>query len=290
MVSFSEWISEVNFFNFIQTLIDGQYFDLVFPFLLVYAILISILPRAKLFENKEGKTNKKMIILVSLIISIFGVTIPLPTGFTIGMYLALLFPNISTLTIGVLMLYIIGGIAGVDIFKGIFKKDHNAYLFFIIGAIGLGAVVFYSGIVLGFWSYDVYDKLALWNVTLALGLGILGIVLLIAGQIAFGILLLFVVITFILGDQEKSILYSFVDPVIFIVVVFIILLIVSTSDSDKKRKLAKTLKDAEKTREDYTKLYSGKPKDFDSRVFDILDESYKKNQKEWKEKYGDDKY
>ena len=290
MASISDFFSDINLFDFVETLVDGQFFDVVFPFLLVYAILFTVLQRVKIFQNKRGEPFKPVTIIVSLIVTLFGVSFTLPSGYSVGMYMALLFPNISTLTITVLALYVVGAILGVDVFKGMFNKSGSAYLFFIILAIGLGAVMFYTGIVLGFWDYDPYDMTALWNVTLSFGLGILGIVFLIAGSFALGGILLFVVFTFVLGSQERSILYSFLDPVVFILILFAILLFSAMGPNDKKRKLAKELKEAEKTREDYVKAYSGMPKDYDSRVFDILDETYKKDKKEWEKKYGDEKY
>jgi hypothetical protein len=290
MASISDFISDINLFDFIDTLVKGQFFDVVFPFLLVYAILITILPRVKLFQNKSGTPFKPVIIIVSLIVTLFSVSFTLPSGYTIGMYMALLFPNISTLTITVLSLYVVGGILGVDVFKGMFSKGNSAYLFFVVAAIGLGAVVFYTGIVLGFWSYNPYDSLSLWNVTLAVGLGILGIVFLIAGSFMLGGIMLFVVATFILGDQERSILFSFLDPVMFVLILFSVLLFLAMGSGDKKNKLAKDLREAEKTREDYVQRYSGMPKDYDSRVFDILDEGYKKNKKDWEKQFGNEKY
>ena len=289
---FSDFLGDFKFFSIIETLKNSQFFEYVFPFLLVYAILVTILPRVNIFQNKQGDPFKPAIIIVSLVVSLFGVSFKLPSGYSVGDLMIMMFPNISTLTIGVLALYIVGAILGVDVFKGLFSKSGSAYLYFIIGAIGLGSVVFYTGIVLGFWSYDVYDKLALWNVTLAIGLGILGIVLLLAGNFVLGILLLFVVGTFIAGNQSQSILYSFVDPVIFVVVLVGILLMITTSSTsnEKKRKLAQDLRDAEKTIDKYTKDYGRKPKDFESRIFDIVDENYTKKKREWEKIYGDEKY
>lgn len=291
MVSLSNIFLEINFFDIFNDLRETQFFDLIFPFFLVYAILISILPRVKIFQNKQGDPLKPIIILVSFIITFFGVSFELPSGYSVGDLMMLLFPNISSLTIAILTLYIVGAILGVDVFKGLFRKDYNAYLFFIVAAIGLGASMFYTGIVLGFWNYDPYDMTALWNVTLSIGLGILGIVMLIAGNFPIGFILLFIVGSFVAGDQDKSILLSFVDPIIFIGIIFSVLLMLAGNSDDKKKKLAKDLRDAEKTREEYVKQYSGKlPKDYESRVFDILDESYKKNKKDWEKQYGNEKY
>ena len=287
----SDAISNINFFDGMDILRDSQFFDILFPFFLVYALLVTVLPRVKIFQNKSGEPMKSIIIVISFIVTFFGVSFKLPSGYSVGDLMMMLFPNISSLTIAILMLYIVGAILGVDVFKGLFKKDQSAYLFFIVAAIGLGSVFFYTGIVLGFWSYDPFSSLSLWNVTLALGLGILGVVFLLAGSFVLGFILLFVVITFILGDQEKSILLSFIDPVIFIIILFVVLVVVVGNPKDQKKELAKKLKDAEKTREEYTKQYAGKlPEKYESRVFDILDESYQNNKKEWEKNYGNEKY
>ena len=58
MASISDFFSDINLFDFVETLVDGQFFDVVFPFLLVYAILFTVLQRVKIFQNKRGEPFK----------------------------------------------------------------------------------------------------------------------------------------------------------------------------------------------------------------------------------------
>jgi hypothetical protein len=291
MGAFADIISNVNFYDLHRSLVQGGYFDFIFPFLLVYALFFTALQQVSLFKSKDGVVYKPVIVIISLVLSFFGVGFEISPGKTVGFLLQSLFPNIGALTIGVLMLYIVGSILGVDFFKGVFRKDYNAYLFFTVGAFGFGAIVFYVGIAMGLWDFNVFDQLAYWNTIFTIGFFILGIVLVIAKLPQFGAIFIVVAGFYLSGPKDVSIFRYFLDPFVFIFILFIFFFAwASGSDREEKIALAKKLKEGEESIESFKKLYNGKPKDYESRVFDVVDQSYSDNLKRWKEKYGDEDY
>lgn len=284
-----ELLRELDVREFYQILLDNNYYEIVFPFLLIFAVLYTVLSYVKIFQNKEGSPIKPVIFIISLVFALMSVWFETSPGYFIGDLFIMMFPNISALTIGILTLYIMGSLFGVDFLKGIFRKDVSAYIFFTIAAIGLGAIVFYVGIVIGIWDFNYLDTESYWNVIVGLALFILGIVFLVVGLWGFGIVLLFVVGTFVYNYGENNILEHFIDPVVFIMILVILLLSWMTNNKERKVELSQNLRDQEESIETYKKNYGGKlPKDFDSRVFDIISENNKVNKKEWKEKFGNE--
>ena len=288
--SIADFLRDVDFFETHRVLVDSDFFTYIFPFLLVYALLVTVLPKAKIFQSKDGRPLKPIITLISLIVSIVGITFEISPGFKAGDLMMMMFPNISALTIGTLTLYIVGSILGQDFFKGLFRKDVAAYVYFSIGAIGLGSVIFYVGIAMGIWDFNPLDQLAHWNIILAVAFFILGIVFIAAGLFPIGLLLLFVVVVFAFSDSGESILTYFIDPVVFVVVLFVILLSWMNSEGDQKKNLARSLNDAEKTRKQYHKEYGTENiKPYQSRVYDVGDVAYKSSVDKWNELYPDEK-
>ncbi len=286
MTTISDAFSELNFYEYHQIFLDNNYYSLLFPFLLSYALFFTVLSQVKLFKNKStGKSMTSIVSIISLIVSWYGVNFETSSGWSVGDLLMVMFPNISTLTIMILGFYVVGSILGFNFFDGLFRKDHSAYLFIAIGAIGLGAVIFYTGIAMGFWDYSVYDLEGYWSVIIAIGLLILGIVFIVIDMVPIGILLLMIFGTFVYNSGDGNILSYFVDPVIFIGFIFVVLFGWINSGNDKKFKLAKDINDREKS-----DLFKANLKEGESRVNDISDQTYQSNVKEWKKNYGDESW
>lgn len=290
--SIGDLIGSINFFDIHKVFLDNAYYDIFFPFLLVFAITFTILQKVSIFKNKKDKPIKPVIMIVSLITTFFGVSFEISPGQTVGTLLMVMIPNISTITMGVLTLYIVGAILGQDFFRGLLEKDTSAYLYFAVGAIGLGAVVFYVGISMGFWNYNALDPNSYWNVVLAVAIFILTIVFLIIGMLVPALILGLVFAAFIYNSGEGNILELFIDPVIFVFVIFLFFISwMNSSDTklSKKEKLAKELKESEESIQKYIKNNNDKkPNDYESRVFDIMDANFKKKLKNWEKNYGNE--
>jgi len=273
--------------DFLETLINSDYYDIVFPFLLIFALLYTVLSseKIKLFRSNSNTLNKAGAFIVALSISFFSVYYETSPGMTIGTLLMMMFPSISTLTILTLTLYILGALFGRNIFKDYFNKDHAAYIYFTIGAIGLGYVVFFIGIAFGMWDFEPLDHLAQWNVILAVGMAILGLTFVIIGMLGFGLILLFVLGIFISNGGDGFILEYFVDPVIFMVILIIFMLSWLGTGKEAKDELRTSLRDAKATKEKYNKSMGKEPEDFESRIYDISKHNFEKNKKKWEKEH-----
>lgn len=281
-------ISKLDFNEYHQIFLNNSYYEILFPFLLIFAILYTILShhKVRLFQNrKTGKAYKPIVMLVSIIVAFFSVYFEISAGQTVGGLMMMMFPNISALTIGILCLYIIGAIFGKDFFRDMFDKDHGAYIYFAMGGIGLGSVIFYVGISLGIWDFNPLDGGEYWTVIFGVLFFILTIVFFIIGQIPMGLVFLFVFLGIVFNSGDSSPLGYFIDPIIFIVILIIVILSWLNSDTDsesKKRKLMNSLRDAESSLSFDEKHYD---KD-GSRLTDITRANFEKNKSKWEKLYG----
>lgn len=284
MVTLSDALSQLNFYEYHQILLDNNYYSILFPFLLAYALFFTAFGKIKLFQHKKtGKPITSIVSIISLIVSWYGVNFQTSSGHSVGELLMIMFPNISTLTILVLSFYIVGAILGYDVFSGLFRKDHSSYLFMAIGVIGLGAVIFYTGIVMGFWNYDAFNLESYWSFILAIAFLIMGVVFIFIDMVPIGALLLVIFGVFVYNSGQGNILSYFIDPVVFISFIFIILFGWVNSGNDKKLILARNINDREKS-----KLFKANLKEGESKINDIADESYHKNIKEWNKLFPDE--
>jgi hypothetical protein len=223
-----------------NTLKGSNYFEFLFPFLLFFAVIFTVLQKIKIFQNDKGEPKKPVIFIITIAISWYSITFDLGTGYKVSDLLIMMFPNISTLTILVLTLYVVGALFGKNFFKGLFRKDHSAYFHIAIGTIAFSAVLFYVGIAMGFWNYDYLNPSSYWNFVLAIAFLIMGIVFLLIGMPGIGLILLIVLGIFIYNYGEGNILEYFIDPVIFILLLVIFLFNwVLKEDKDKVKELEK---------------------------------------------------
>jgi hypothetical protein len=270
--SISDVITEFDFNELHQVFLDGSYYDLLFPFLLFYALLFTVLGKVGIFQKKEtGEPNKPIIVLISLVVSFFGVSFKTGSGMSVGDLLMVMFPDISALTIGILMLYLIGSLLGKDFFTGVFRKDHSAYLYMAIGVIGLGTVIYYVGIALFDWNMNPLDFESKWNVILAIAILIMGVVFLFIDLVPIGILFLFVFFAYVYNYGDGNVLEYFIDPVVFIIVIFISLFAwVNGDNRTEKQKLQKKIDEAKLNLKDYG--------DNKSVIRDIIEEGLASNE------------
>lgn len=152
MASISEFLTDVDFRGIFLDLEQYGWFHYVFPFMLVYAIVFTILGKVKIFEDK-----KPVKIIVAVVFGLFAVAFPISdnhncghynsfggsyAGCTIGDLMMNLFPVTSALTIGILALYIIAAMLGFDLIdflgnrpgeQNIIKYSLGGLAFVIIG-------------------------------------------------------------------------------------------------------------------------------------------------------------
>ncbi len=134
-------LSTVDFSGLINALIDGGWVEFFFPFLLIYAIVLTIMNRADVF-----KKSKPTRVIIALVFALFSTVFPVSEtcdvdvvkhmGYcTLGTYMSALFPGVSLFAIIVLCLYIVAALLGRDLTE-FFGKDNNIVLY-VLGAIGL---------------------------------------------------------------------------------------------------------------------------------------------------------
>ncbi len=283
----AEIFRELDFYELHEIFLNSNYYEILFPFLLSYAVLFSVLPRMKVFQNKHsGEPYKAVVVLVSLIVSFFAVSFDISPGHTLGSLLMVMFPNISALTIGILVLYIVAALFGKNFFQGMFSREHGAYLYLAVGVIGLGSVIFYVGIALGFWDMNPLDPESHWNTVLAVAFLIMGVVFLIIDLIPFGLIFLMVFGAFVFNSGGTgSILEYFIDPVIFIIIIFIFLFSWVNSDKNKKDKLEESIRRKELNLERY-RVKDGVTKDYQSPIRDIIIDNLERDRKKYERIYG----
>lgn len=277
--SISDAFRELDFYELHQVFLDSNYYQVLFPFLLAYVLFYTVLGKIGIFQykngNRKGEPIKSVIVIVSLIVSFFGVSFEVSPGESVGSLMMVMFPNISALTIGVLMLYIVGSMFGLDFFKGMFRRDHSAYLYLAVGVIGLGSVIYYVGISMGLWDFDPLDAQSHWNVVIAVAMLILGVVFLFIDMVAIGVVLLMVFGAFVYNYGDGNILEYFVDPIVFIILIIVVTFSWVNSDKDRKDELEYKIRNQEKTRGRFKGA-----KDYDTPIRDIVEEAYLANKKE----------
>ncbi|MDA3856497.1 MAG: hypothetical protein PF569_09655 [Candidatus Woesearchaeota archaeon] len=270
--SVSDFISSFDFNEIHRVFLDSNYYQFLFPFLLSYALMYTALSYVKIFQSKKTKKPiKPIIILIALISSFYGVSFELESGMMVGDMMMFMFPSISALTMGILTMYIVGSILGKDFFKDMWRKDHSAYMYFTVGVIGLGSVLFYMGVGIFGWDYNPLNFESQWNVILAVAFLIMGVVFMFIDLVPIGIVFLLVFFAYVYNSGQDSFLGYFIDPVVFIFIIFIALFSWMNSDKEKKVKLEESIKDADislSEKGDYGKY----KKDYENRIRDIIHE------------------
>lgn len=163
MSTISDFIADADLRSFFFDLADAGWFHYVFPFLLVYALVLTILNRVEIFQK-----NKAVRIVIAAIFGIFAIAFPISegpcgspiagnfgitNGCTIGDLMISLFPGVTAFSIGILALYIVAAMLGVDLMSFLGKDESNQQVMrYILGFIGLIFVIFYFGLGYGWWD------------------------------------------------------------------------------------------------------------------------------------------
>lgn len=178
----SDFFSDIRFEDVIFTLVDGGWYHYLFPFLLIYAIVFTILNKAEIF-----KKNKATRIIVALVFALFSVAFPITDnncyasgyggitpGCTLGDFMIVLFPGVTAFTIGILALYIVAAMMGVDLLSILGKDEKNQKLIkYVLGGLGTLVVVYYyakgfgwAGLDGDFWLWDLLSDPFLYMIIL----------------------------------------------------------------------------------------------------------------------------
>lgn len=151
MGALSDALRDLDFQSFIWDLEAGGWFEYVFPFMLVYAIIYTILNYVEIFEDK-----KPVKVIIALVVSLFAVAFPIAeSGESLGDLMMQLFPGVTAFSMGILALYIVVGMLGVDLSKFFGNdEDNNNILKYILGGLGLLVVVYYYAKGFGWAGYE----------------------------------------------------------------------------------------------------------------------------------------
>jgi len=285
-MSIIENLSEFSLVELLKALVNAQYYEYFFPFLLLFALYYQVIHRVL---GKKGKNlfTKPAALIISLVVSFYSISFKFSTGYSIADFMIMLFPNISAISMAILSMYIIGSILGFDFFKNLFRKDLNAYSIFFFGIIAFGSVVYYSGIVIGLWGFDPYDKTAWFSTVFAIALLILSVVFFIIGWIALAFGLLYVSTSFIFNSGTTSIFDLLFDPILFIgFIVIFFMTWLSKNDGDEKKDLELAISQNRQTINDIESRYGRKPNQGEDLLYDINTQALETNEKKYNQLYS----
>lgn len=142
MSAVTDFLGEIgeSFYSIVTDMQSNGWLEFLFPFLLIYALVFTVTEKIDLVRTKKGVR-----VIIALTVSLFSIAYPITEGGqTIGGLMNSLFPGISAFSIGIIALYIIAGLAGVDL-MALFSKDNQdtPYMRYIIGGLGVLFVLFY---------------------------------------------------------------------------------------------------------------------------------------------------
>lgn len=167
MVQVSDFFDGIYFQDIINSLINGGWYQFLFPFLLVYAIVLTILNKVEIFKD-----NKATRVIIAFVFGLFSIAFPIASdGRTLGEFLMILFPGVTAFTLGILALYIVAAMLGVDLIKLLGSDDKNQQIMkYILGGLGLIVVAYYYAKGFGwmginnsnFWLWTLLSDPLLW--------------------------------------------------------------------------------------------------------------------------------
>lgn len=146
-----DMLRDLDIASFINDLEYGGWFEYVFPFMLVYAIVFTILNYVHIFDDK-----KPVKVIIAFVVALFAIAFPITDdNLTLGELMEVLFPGVTAFTIGILALYIVVAMLGIDLNK-FFGDDegNNNILKYILGGIGLIVVAYYYAKAFGWNGWD----------------------------------------------------------------------------------------------------------------------------------------
>lgn len=154
MGKIGEMLRDVDFQTFINDLNQGGWFQYVFPFMLVYAVVLTILNQVKVFEDR-----KSVKVIVAMIFALFAIAFPISDNTscglstntwaqtdgacTLGDMMMTLFPGVTAFTLAILALYIVAAMLGVDLMHFFGNNQKDNWLRYVLGALGILVVAYY---------------------------------------------------------------------------------------------------------------------------------------------------
>ena len=169
MGSVSDFLSEVDFGDLFRDLEFYGWFHIVFPLMLVYAVVFTILNNVEVFRDR-----KPVKVIIALIFGLFAVAFPISDadscgihnssyriadGCTLGDLMISLFPGVTAFSIGILALYIVAGMLGVDLTKFFGRgEDSNKFIMWVLGALGVFVVLYYYALGFGWGGFESTDN------------------------------------------------------------------------------------------------------------------------------------
>lgn len=173
MGTLSEELANIDFANFIDALFYGGWFEYIFPFMLVYAIILTILNNVPIFKDK-----KPVRVIISLVMALFAIAFPINGDFascgvndtiyhsygceSLGSLMMALFPGVTAFAVGILALYIVAAMLGVDLMDFFKDKDKNNYLKYVLGGLGVFVVIYYYARGFGWGGFDDHAGALSW--------------------------------------------------------------------------------------------------------------------------------
>lgn len=168
MSTLSNALVNIRFDQLANDLLFGGWFHYLFPFLLIYAIVFTIMNQVEVF-----KKNKATKIIIAFVFASFATVFPIsdshrcvsygPTllpGCSLGDFMIALFPGVTAFTLGILALYIVAAILGVDLIKILGgDRENTNIMLYILGGLGAIFVIYFFGKGFGWWGYGDYGVL-----------------------------------------------------------------------------------------------------------------------------------
>lgn len=153
MATLSDWLDDFDFArDLIDPLFDNGWFHYLFPFLLVYAILITILNQIPMFKDR-----KPVKVIIAVVVGLFAIAFPITDGScsspyggsyvaggcTLGDLMMVLFPGVTAFSLAILCLYIVAAMMGFDLMDFFGYYRDNNIVKYILGALGVIVVAYY---------------------------------------------------------------------------------------------------------------------------------------------------
>lgn len=170
----------VDFRAIIENLKDIHFYDVILPFILIYAVIYAILEKSKIFEKKGGEGEERNV--NAIIAFVFGLFVV--ASLQTVLYLQDLIVNMVVFVIFILvMLILLGFIFGEDYKQLFMSKDGNGWKIkewaaWVIGLavflVALGALFYVTGtweIITDFFDgFDITED-DFWTVTVIILMG-----------------------------------------------------------------------------------------------------------------------
>ncbi|MBW6462457.1 MAG: hypothetical protein K0B07_05430 [DPANN group archaeon] len=135
----------MNLYDLIGNLKDVGFYDILLPWALFFAMIYGLLTTVGPFKTKAEEDGKEdtppgIPAMISMVIAFFIITYT-PFGLNLGSYLATIFGQSGTILVGLLVILIFLGMAGINMENETFK-DHKTKIAFAL--IAIVAVIYIS--------------------------------------------------------------------------------------------------------------------------------------------------